>query len=59
MEMGSDEEAWYDRASSLKSGGRRTRQVWGSSPRLAPGAPVTPAESRGRSASKKKNGEMA
>ena len=52
----SEEENWYNsRSSGVKSGGQKTRRVWGSSPNTA-GTSVTPANTRGSSA-KKQNGK--
>ena len=50
VDLGSDEESWYNRSSGQKlpkSGGRKPRQVWGGSP----GVSITPA-AKGRSAPK-------
>ena len=52
VELMSEEENWYDgRSSGVKSGGQKTRRVWGSSPNTA-GTSVTPADTKRRSAKK-------
>ena len=49
--MMSEEENWYDgRSSGVKSGGQKTRRVWGSSPNAA--VHVTPADTKRRPAKK-------
>lgn len=52
VELMSEEENWYNgRSSGVKSGGQKTRRVWGSSPNTA-GTAVTPADTKQRSAKK-------
>ena len=50
----SEEENWYDgRSSGVKSGGQKTRRVWGSSPNTAGMVVhVTPADTKRRPAKK-------
>ena len=55
VELASDEETWYDRASSLKSGSKKTRQVWGSSPQMNTATPTD----RGRTVSKQNGKRLA